>query len=81
MDKDIMSPEEFIWLPEIYKQAAREHWTNMQWMKAYSDYVLSKQPKKEIVLPEYMERPDWDYGCANAYNEAIDEVKRLNDIQ
>lgn len=60
-----------------------------EFVSEYAEYILSKQPSKDIILPEYKnDDPIEDNIIASYYakknegwNAAIDEVKRLNGIQ
>lgn len=67
-----------------------EVYLNNDTIQEYAQYYHSKMQeqgiKKDIILPEYLTWQTNHYDCDDAtpwlvYNDAIDEVKRLNDIQ
>lgn len=81
MDR-VMTPQEFF--NNKYRGGTRL--SLYDWMSEYAAYVLSKQPKKDIILPK---RPQGYVSYDNIYfregikcgkTQAIDEVKRLNGI-
>jgi len=88
MDNKIMSPIE--WAKEYSTDFHKDYWTDEE-VQGYSDYVLSQQPKKDIILPlpEFLYEDSGevrvgrhgDSSITDEWNAYVNKVKELNGIQ